>query len=416
MSALREESQDQDIRRLGILGAGMMGAGIAYASAKAGIAVVLLDTTLDQAEKGKGYSGSALARELEAGRIEASQRKVILDRIETTTDFGDLAGCNLIIEAVFEDPAVKADVTGKAEAVISEKAVYASNTSTLPISGLAEASIRPRNFIGLHFFSPVDRMPLVEIIKGARTSTETLGRCKHYVRQIGKTPIVVNDSRGFYTSRVFGTYTMEGAALLLEGQDPGVIETVGVEIGMPMGPLAILDQISLSLCLQLIEQTRRGLAAEGRPAPELPGVAAIERMVRELDRPGRKAGRGFYDYPPGQRKSLWNGLGQHFVMQAPIARRDIADRLIFPQANEAARCYEEGIVERVADANTGSMLGWGFPPRYGGALEFINRYGVARFVGRACQLAGQYGPRFEPAQILLQLAAEGSELRDDART
>src|SRR6185503_9182260 len=239
----REPSQPQDICRVGVLGAGMMGAGIAYVSARAGMRVVLLDTTLELAEKGKGYSGGVLDRELAAGRVDGAQRQAVLDRIETTTSFGDLAGCELVIEAVFEDPVIKAEVTRRAEAVIGETAVYSSNTSTLPISGLAEASSRPSHFIGLHFFSPVDRMPLVEIIKGARTSSETVGSCEHYVRQIGKTAIVVNDSRGFYTSRVFGTYTMEGAALLLEGQDPGVIEAVGVEAGMPVGPLAILDEI-----------------------------------------------------------------------------------------------------------------------------------------------------------------------------
>ena len=406
----REPSQPQDICRVGVLGAGMMGAGIAYVSARTGMRVVLLDTTLELAEKGKGHSGGVLDRELAAGRVDGAQRQAVLDRIETTTSFGDLAGCELVIEAVFEDPVIKAEVTRRAEAVIGETAVYSSNTSTLPISGLAEASSRPSHFIGLHFFSPVDRMPLVEIIKGARTSSETVGSCEHYVRQIGKTAIVVNDSRGFYTSRVFGTYTMEGAALLLEGQDPGVIEAVGVEAGMPVGPLAILDEISLTLCVQLIEQTRRGLATEGRPAPATPGIVVIERMVRELDRPGRKAGKGFYEYPPGGRKSLWTGLTRHFPPQEPISRQDIMDRLMFAQANEAARCYEEGIVQTVADADTGSLLGWGFPSRYGGALEFINRYGVARFVRRADELAARYGERFAPARMLRPLAAEAREV------
>lgn len=399
---------------MGVVGAGMMGAGIAYVSARAGIPVVLLDTTIEQAEKGKGNAAGALDQELEAGRINDWQRQAVLDRIQTTTVFDDLAGCELIVEAVFEDPEVKAEVTRKVEALVDHGAVYASNTSALPISGLAKASVRPGNFIGLHFFSPVDRMPLVEIIRGAQTSDKAIGLCMRYVGRIGKTPIVVNDSRGFYTSRVFGTYTAEGAALVLDGQDPGVIEACGVEAGMPVGPLAIFDEVSLSLGLQIVEQTRAALEAEGKPAAPAPGIAVIERMVHELDRPGRKAGKGFYDYPPGERKSLWKGLARHFPLQDPIARQDILDRLLFPQANEAARCYEEGIVETVADANTGSLLGWGFPSKYGGAIEFINRYGIVRFVVRSRELADRYGRRFEPARILLRLAAEGLELRDKA--
>jgi len=396
------------VKKVGILGAGMMGAGIAFSSAKVGIEVVLLDTTQDAADKGKAYSANLLDKDMKKGRMTQEGKDQFLARIKATTKFEDLAGCDLIIEAVFEDRAIKADVTKKAEAVIGKDAVFASNTSTLPITGLAEASERPKNFIGLHFFSPVDKMPLVEIIKGKKTSAETLARGFDYVQQIKKTPIVVNDSRGFYTSRCFATYPMEGMTLLAEGQHPRSIEVAGIQAGMPVGPLAVQDEVSLSLSLHVLTQTRKDFAAEGKTVAEHPGVAVVEKMCNELKRPGKKAGAGFYDYPQGGQKHLWSGLAQAFPLKEQLPQQELIDRLMFAQANEAAKCYAEGVVEAVGDTNIGSIFGWGFAPHQGGALQFINAYGVEKFVTRSKELAKKYGERFKPAAILVKMAKEGS--------
>ena len=411
-----EGFEKKSVKKVGILGAGMMGAGIAYVSAKVGIDVVLLDTTQDAADKGKAYSSGLLDKELKKGRILPADKQIFLDRIKATTAYGDLAGCDLVIEAVFEDRAIKADVTKKAEAVIGKDAVFASNTSTLPITGLAQASERPKNFIGLHFFSPVDKMPLVEIIRGKKTSPETIARGFDYVQQIRKTPIVVNDSRGFYTSRCFATYPMEGLTLLAEGQHPRSIEVAGLQAGMPVGPLAVQDEVSLSLSMHIIEQTRKDFAAEGKTLPEHPGTKVIERMVKELNRPGKKAGRGFYEYPatPNAQKSLWPELTKHFPLAEQLPQQELIDRLMFAQANEAAKCYAEGVVETVADTNIGSIFGWGFAPFQGGALQFINAYGLDNFVKRSKELAKKYGERFKPAPIIVKLAKEGKVFEDAA--
>jgi 3-hydroxyacyl-CoA dehydrogenase/enoyl-CoA hydratase/3-hydroxybutyryl-CoA epimerase len=397
------------VTKLGILGAGMMGGGIAYVSAKVGIEVVLLDTSADAADKGKAYSQGLLDKAVSKGRTSAQQRDALLARIRTTTNFDDLAGCDLVIEAVFEDRAVKAGVTHKAESTIAPSAVFASNTSTLPITGLAQASVRPANFIGQHFFSPVDKMPLVEIIVGAQTSDETLARGFDYVLQIGKTPIVVNDSRGFYTSRVFGTYLMEGLAMLKEGVHPRSIEAAGLKAGMPMPPLALQDEVSLSLSLHVTEQTRKDLAAEGRAYTEHPGTSVV-RQLCELGRIGKKAGQGFYDYADGD-KQLWPGLKQMFPVAAQQpTQAELVDRLMFAQANEAARCLDEGVLRSVADGNIGSIFGWGFAPFHGGALQFIDALGPTQFVSRARELAARHGERFEPAANVVRLAQEGGRL------
>ncbi len=399
------------VRRLGIVGAGMMGAGIAYESAKAGIEVVLLDTTAEAAERGKGYSRELLDKAVKKGRSTPEKRDALLARISTTTDFAALAGCDLVIEAVFEDRAIKAEVTRKAEAVIGAQAVFASNTSTLPITGLAEASSRPANFIGLHFFSPVDRMPLVEIIVGAKTDATTLARGFDYVLQIGKTPIVVNDSRGFYTSRVFGTYVMEGLALLKEGVHPRSIEVAGLQAGMPMPPLALQDEVSLSLSLHVAEQTKKDLAAEGTPHVEHPGMAVV-RQLCEIGRVGKKVGKGFYDWTDDGRQ-LWPELATLYpTATAQPPQRELIDRLMFAQANEAARCVQEGVLRSVADGNIGSIFGWGFAPFHGGALQFINAMGAQAFVARARELARAHGPRFEPAAIVVTMAADGGRFED----
>ncbi len=400
----------QRVGKVGILGAGMMGAGIAYASAKAGIEVVLLDATQELADRGLAYSVGLLDKALKRGRTTADQRASLLARITATTSFSALAGCDLVIEAVFEDRAVKADVTKKAEAQLDAAAVFASNTSTLPITGLAEASVRPANFIGLHFFSPVDKMPLVEIIVGQKTALQTLAHAFDYVLQIGKTPIVVNDSRGFYTSRVFGTYVMEGIAMLAEGVHPRSIEVAGLQAGMPMPPLALQDEVSLSLGMHVADQTKKDSAAAGIAYTEHPGMAVVRELC-QLGRIGKKAGMGFYDYGDDG-KRLWPELTQRYPTAATQpAQPELIDRLMFAQANEAARCLEEGVLRSVADGNIGSILGWGFAPFHGGALQFINAMGTKRFVARSRDLAAKHGPRFEPARLLVNLAETNAPVR-----
>ena len=395
------------VNKLGILGAGMMGAGIAYVSAEVGIEVVLLDTKQEAADKGKAYSDGLMDKAVKRGKATPTDKTALLDRITATTDFNDLEGCDLVIEAVFEDRKIKADVTAKSEAVIPASATFASNTSTLPITSLATASKRPEQFIGLHFFSPVDKMPLVEIIKGEKTSPETLAKGFDYVQQIKKTPIVVNDSRGFYTSRCFATYPMEGMAMLAEGQHPRAIEVAGLQAGMPVGPLAVQDEVSLSLSQHIIEQTRKDYEAEGKEYQGHPGEAVIEKMVSELGREGKRAGKGFYDYPEGGEKLLWPELQKAFPPAAEaLDQQTMIERLLFAQANEAARCFEENVVMSVADTNIGSIFGWGFAPFQGGALQYINAYGVERFVARAHELADRFGERFRPAQSLQRMAAE----------
>jgi 3-hydroxyacyl-CoA dehydrogenase/enoyl-CoA hydratase/3-hydroxybutyryl-CoA epimerase len=399
------------VKRLGILGAGMMGAGIAYVAAKAGIEVMLLDTLPDNAVKGRLYSQDLLDKAVKRGRTTPEQRDAMLARITPTVQFEDLAGCDLVVEAVFEDRAIKADVTRRTEALIASDAVFASNTSTLPITGLAQASIRPTQFIGLHFFSPVDKMPLVEIIMGQLTDDATLALAFDFVRQIGKTPIVVNDSRGFYTSRVFATYVMEGLALLKEGVHPRHIEAAGLQAGMPMPPLALQDEVSLTLALHVADQTRKDLAAEGKAYAEHPGESVLRQMC-ELGRIGRKANLGFYDWTDAGR-SLWPGLAEMFpVAPTQPTQRELIDRLLFAQANEAARCVEEGVLRSVADANIGSIFGWGFAPFQGGALQFINAMGARRFVARARELEAAHGARFAPAHVVVNLAEQDGQFED----
>jgi len=400
-------------KKVGILGAGMMGAGIAYVSAKAGIDVVLLDTAIEGAEKGKNYSTKLLDKAISRGQSNEDKKQALLDKIKTTVSYADLEGCDLIIEAVFEDVDIKAECTRKSEAVIAETAVYASNTSTLPITELAKASTRPNQFIGLHFFSPVDKMPLVEIIVGEDTDDATLAKAFDYVGQISKTPIVVNDSRGFYTSRVFGTYVSEGIAMLSEGIHPRSIEVAGMKSGMPMPPLALQDEVSLSLSLHVMQQAKRALEAEGKTFTPHPAMPVVEKMVNELGREGKKVAKGFYDYPENGEKRLWPKLTELYpTKEEQPSQQDLVDRLLYVQANETAKCFEENVVRTVADANIGSIFGWGFAPNQGGTLQFINSVGIKKFVERSRELANQYGKRFEPAQILVEMAEKGEEFVD----
>ncbi len=401
----------QETKKVGVLGAGMMGHGIAYVSAYAGMAVVLKDVGQERAEAGKTAIEKMIDKRVARGRMSQAQKLEILERITPTGSAADLAGCDLVIEAVFEDRALKGKVTKEAEAVIGETAVFASNTSTLPITSLAEQSARPENFIGLHFFSPVDKMRLVEIIVGEKTSDETLAKAFDYVLQIRKTPIVVNDSRGFYTSRVFATYVQEGQALLGEGQNPRAIESAGMKAGMPVGPLALSDEVSLSLMQHIRQQTRQDYEAEGKTLPDHPSYRVLDVMVEENGRFGKAGGAGFYEYPAnGSGKYLWPELPMLFPLQGEkLSQEAMIERLMFVQALETARCVEEGVLTSVADANIGSIFGWGFAPFKGGTLQYINDYGVAAFVARSRKLAGQYGARFEPPPLLVEMAAAGKE-------
>ncbi len=396
----------QNYARIGVLGAGMMGAGIAHVAADAGIEVVLLDSSEGAAARGKAHSAALLEKKVQQKRLTPAARDEKLARIHPTVDFADLAGVDLVIEAVFENREIKAEVTRKAEAVIGAGAIFASNTSTLPITGLAQASIRPENFIGLHFFSPVDRMPLVEIIRGKATSDACLARAMDFVKKIRKTPIVVNDSRGFYTSRVFGTYVAEGLALLGEGVAPALIENAGRLAGMPVGPLALADEVSLDLMHKVGRQTRADLGKDYRPGPG-DGVTAL--MVEKLGRIGKKAGKGFYDYPAEGRKLLWAGLKDQFppaANQPTLAA--VKQRLMYVQSVETARCLEERVVMDPRDADVGSILGWGFAPFQGGTVSQIHSIGVARFVAECDHLAQAHGHRFAPPKLLRDMAAAGS--------
>jgi 3-hydroxyacyl-CoA dehydrogenase/enoyl-CoA hydratase/3-hydroxybutyryl-CoA epimerase len=380
--------------KVGILGAGMMGSGIAWANASRGIACVLKDTTVDRAEGGKAYALKLASERVAKGRMSEAERAALLARIVPTASVADLEGCELIIEAVFEQRELKAQVTREAEPRLAPGGLFASNTSTLPITGLAEASAHPERFIGLHFFSPVDRMPLVEIIRGRLTGDEAVAQARDYVQALGKTPIVVNDARGFFTSRVFGSFVMEGAAMLAEGLPAPLVEHAALAAGMPVGPLAVLDETSLSLAVQVIEQARADFEREGRRYEANAGERLVEQMVKEFKRAGRAAGGGFYDYPAGAPKQLWPQLKPLFEkagVRADVG--ELRDRFLYRQAIETARCLHEGVLTSTAEANIGSILGIGFPAWTGGAMQFIKSEGE-RFFPRAAELAAHHGDRF----------------------
>lgn len=396
--------------KVGILGAGMMGAGLAYATASTGIPVVLKDISLEAAEKGKAYSQKLLDKKVAQGRLSAEKRDQFLSLIQTTASNADLAGCDLIIEAVFENPALKAQVTQEVEQYLASNGVMASNTSTLPITELAQASKNDQNFIGLHFFSPVDKMQLVEIIKGKNTSAETLAKAFDFVQQIGKLPIVVNDSRGFFTSRVFGTFVQEGLRLLAEGVHPARIEMAALKAGMPVGPLAIQDEVSLTLSEHVANERYKALEAQGQTITKSPADDVIHSMIHEFNRKGKAAGAGFYDYPADAKKQLWSGLS-HWKKDNDISEQEIIDRFLFVQALDTVRCLEEGVLESVVDANVGSIFGIGFAAWTGGAVQFLNQYGLAKAVTRAKVLENKYGERFKAPQLLKDRAAHAQPIQ-----
>ena len=386
-------------QKVGVLGAGMMGAGIAYAQAARGIHTVLKDISQEKANAGKGYSAKITKGQVAKGRITEDVQAALLSRIHVTDSAADLSGCDLIIEAVFEQRDLKSAVTREAENQLAPGGFFASNTSTLPISGLASASQRPEKFIGIHFFSPVEKMQLVEIIRGSQTDDETVARAFDYVQALGKIPIVVNDSRGFYTSRTFGTFVMEGAAMLGEGIPAPVIEQAAMQAGMPVGPLAVLDEVSLALSVHVLDQTRADFAALGNTYHASPGELLVERMFKELGRSGRVATGGFYDYPESGdklgKKSLWPQLNVLFEKANVVYEMDtLKTRFLYRQAVETARCLSEGVLTSVHDANIGSIFGIGFPAWTGGALQLVYAMGVDQFVDECGELAENHGNGF----------------------
>jgi 3-hydroxyacyl-CoA dehydrogenase/enoyl-CoA hydratase/3-hydroxybutyryl-CoA epimerase len=403
------------VKKVVVLGAGMMGAAIAYVAAKAGIEVVLKDVSQEAADRGKGYSEKLVAKGVERGKTTQEKGDALLSLITATTDASAAAGADLVIEAVFEDPGVKREVMAEIEPVLAADALLGSNTSTLPITSLAENVSRPADFIGLHFFSPVDKMPLLEIIKGEKTSDAALYRALDFAKQIGKTPIVVNDSRGFFTSRVIGTFINEGISMLAEGIPAPSIEQASSQAGYPAPVLQLSDELNL----KLMRRIRKASAdAAGDAWVDHAADAVIDRMLDEFSRPGKLEGAGFYEYADGKRVRLWPGLRDAFpAVEDPSAinLRDLQERMLFIEALETVKCVDEGVIESVADANIGSIMGIGFPGWSGGVLQYINGYegGVAGFVGRSRELAARYGERFEPPASLVEKAERGETYTDE---
>ena len=400
-------------KKLVVLGAGMMGAGIAYVSARSGMEVVLKDVSLESAQKGKDYSRKILDKAVSRGKMTQDAADEVLDRITATDNPADAKGADLLIEAVFEDPSLKHKVYAEIEPYMADDALLASNTSTLPITGLAEGISRPADFIGMHFFSPVDKMPLLEIVVGEQTSDAAIAKAIDVALQIKKTPIVVNDSRGFFTSRVIGTFMGEAAAMLGEGVPAPSIEQAALQAGYPTGPLALFDEVSLTLARRIREAGREAAKAEGWEFAEHPSFPLIDTMVVELERGGRAAGAGFYDYVDGKRAGLWSGLAERWggdVDPQSISFTELQERMLFVEALDSVRCLDEGVLRSVPEANIGSIFGIGFPPWTGGVLQYINGYegGLPGFVERANELAAKYGDRFTPPQSLIEKAAAGT--------
>jgi 3-hydroxyacyl-CoA dehydrogenase/enoyl-CoA hydratase/3-hydroxybutyryl-CoA epimerase len=397
----------KQIKKIGVLGAGFMGAGIAYVTAQAGIDVVLIDRDQEAADKGKAHSQKLISDQINRGRATSADRDALLGHITATPNYAALADCDLIIEAVFEDRAVKEEVIAKAQAAIGKQTVFGSNTSTLPISSLAKNFKDPGRFVGIHFFSPVDRMMLVEVILGKKTGDAALAAALDYVRAIRKTPIVVNDSRGFYTSRVVGTYIREGHLMLAEGVPAAMIENVGRMAGMPVGPLSLNDEVAVDLAWKILKATEADLGPE---AIDVRQKALLEEMVEKRGRYGRKNGRGFYDYPQSGPKRLWPGLAELQTTKLDPDSLDVEElktRLLAIQALESARCVEEGVVTDMREADVGSILGFGYAPFTGGTISYIDGMGTKAFVELCKELAKRYGSRFKPGRLLRDLASTG---------
>ena len=395
-----------DVKKIGILGAGMMGQGIAYAAAKAGVEVVLADISQEAADKGKQYSEKILDKAINRGRSTEAKKTALLDLITPTDNYDQLQGADLIVEAVFENAELKAKVTKMAESKLAESGVFATNTSTLPITMLADASDKPENFIGIHFFSPVERMPLVEIICGEKTSDETLAKAFDFSRKIRKTPIVVNDSVGFFTSRTFGSFLDEGCRLLEEGVDPVVIENLAKQVGMPVGPLTVFDEVSMEL-MRKVNETQRELGIYGTTYEPAASDRVGNRMIAEFDRAGRYYKGVFYEYADDGSKKVWPKLYELYVnADLEMPHQDIQDRILFRQVIEALKCLQEGVLSSVADGNIGSIMGIGAPAWTGGWIQFVNTYGLKPFADRANELADLYGEQFTPPAIIKEKLAQ----------
>jgi 3-hydroxyacyl-CoA dehydrogenase/enoyl-CoA hydratase/3-hydroxybutyryl-CoA epimerase len=407
----------QEYKKIGVLGAGLMGAGIATVSVQAGLDIVLIDRDQAAADKGKAHIADELAKLVKRKRLDQAKADAMLAKVTATPDFGALADCDLVIEAVFENREVKAEATKKAEAALPKTAVFASNTSTLPITGLAEASSRPDQFIGLHFFSPVEKMPLVEIIVGQKTSQETLARALDFVQKIRKTPIVVNDSRGFFTSRVCGAFISEGHRMLKEGIPAAMIENCARYAGMPVGPLSLNDEVAIDLSWKIMDQTRRDAEASGQKFEGAGTEDILELMVKKLERFGRKNGKGFYEYPADGKKRLWPELEKYFPADPALlygegedkrAKEDeIKKRLLYVQAVDTARCLESNVLTNPQDGDVGSIMGLGFAPQTGGAISLIDQVGIKTFVAECDAFAKKYGAQFEVPKLLRDMAAKG---------
>lgn len=403
--ANRPAEPDQTVRKVGVIGAGMMGAGIAYVAANAGISVVLVDSTQEAADRGKAHSEGLLDKGVQRRKVTPEKKAEVLGRIAATTDYAALAGCDLVVEAVFEDPKVKAEVTAKVEAAVGTECIYASNTSTLPISMLAGASVRPEQFIGLHFFSPVDKMNLVEIIKGKATGARAVAKALDFVRQIRKTPIVVNDARFFYANRCIIPYINEGIRMVAEGVEPVLIENAAKLVGMPLGPLQLVDETSIDLGVKIAKATR---AAMGDAYPD-GAVDAVLFAMADQGRLGKKSNAGFYAYDAtGKREGLWGGLEAAYpVAETQPELAEVQHRLLMAQVLEAVRALEEGVLTDIREGDVGAILGWGFAPWSGGPFSWLDIIGAARAVDICDGLTARYGARFAPPALLREMAATG---------
>jgi 3-hydroxyacyl-CoA dehydrogenase/enoyl-CoA hydratase/3-hydroxybutyryl-CoA epimerase len=403
--ANRPRVEDQTVKKLGVIGAGMMGAGIAHVAANAGIEVVLIDATQEAANRGRAHSEAILDKGMKRGKVTAEKKAEVLARITATTDYAALAGADLIVEAVFEDPKVKAEVTAKVEAVVGTECIYASNTSTLPITGLATASKRPEQFIGIHFFSPVDKMMLVEIIRGKKTGERAVAKALDFVRQIRKTPIVVNDARFFYANRCIIPYINEGIRMVAEGVEPALIENAAKLVGMPLGPLQLVDETSIDLGVKIAKATKQAM---GKDYPD-EAVDHVLFWMADQGRLGRKAKAGFYAYDEkGERLGLWEGLRHKYPldkMQPSLS--DVQNRMLFAQVLEAVRALEDGVLTDIREGDVGAILGWGFAPWSGGPFSWLDMIGAPRAVEICRGLTAQFGPRFHAPALLREMAEKG---------